>query len=314
MDTIKPHLSIIGDLGVDLVMGSVDGWPQIGTEVIMSRSELRAGGSGANAALAMRHLGQPAHLISAIGNDDFGVWLRTQFHQLLADLQVCPVPSTVSVGIMHADGERNFFTTQGHLEHLSPAYALEQLPPAACPGSIVLFTGVFLLPALRREYSYLLNTVTSLGYQVALDTGWPSDNWNADNRAEFAAWLPLCDHLLINELEALSITDTSNLDSAIAALSTGLKPGATLVIKTGPRGAIGLQNSELIEHASETAAIFDTIGAGDSFNAGYLAARLQGASLVQALSTGCRAAVAILTRFPRHTIVPGEFASVLTHG
>ncbi|CDG82435.1 carbohydrate kinase family protein [Janthinobacterium agaricidamnosum] len=294
-------------------MGSIDGWPQIGTEVIMSRSELRAGGSGANAALAMRHLGQPAHLISAVGNDDFGVWLRTQFHELRTDLQVCPVPSTVSVGIMHGIGERNFFTTQGHLEHLSSAYALEQLPPADCPGAIVLFTGVFLLPALRRDYPQLMRSVASLGYQVALDTGWPSDNWNTANRAEFAAWLPLCDHLLINELEALSITDNTDLDSAIAVLSAGLKPGATLVVKTGPRGATGVQNASRVDHASENAAIFDTIGAGDSFNAGYLAARLQGASLAQALSTGCRAAVAILTRFPRHTIVPGEFASVLSH-
>jgi sugar/nucleoside kinase (ribokinase family) len=311
MNTSYPPLFIVGDLGVDLVMGSIEGWPQIGTEVLLPRSELRAGGSAANSALAMRHLGLPAHLISAVGNDDFGRFLHGQFHGLRADLQICDMPSTVSVGLMHTCGERNFFTTHGHLEHLSVEYVLTHLPAASPAGGIVLLTGVFLLPHLRARYTYLIDTIRARGFQVALDTGWPSDNWTGANRDMVASWIPLCDHLLINELEALSITATDDLDAALERLASSSKPGASIVVKTGAKGVTGVQDGQRLHHQSARAAIFDTIGAGDSFNAGYLAMRLRGGGLAQALAAGCQAAAAILQRFPRSAIQPGELAGCL---
>lgn len=314
MNTPHSPVTIIGDLGVDLVMGSLDGWPQIGTEVLLPRSELRAGGSAANTALALRHLGLPAHLISAVGNDEFGQFLQAQFHGLRTDLQRCEQATTVSVGLMHACGERNFFTTHGHLEQLSPEHVLAHLPPASTAGAIVLLTGVFLLPQLRAAYVPLMQTISARGYQVALDTGWPSDHWTAANLALVASWLPLCDHLLINELEALSITGAADLDTALAALAQAAKPGASLIVKTGAQGVTGVQAGQRIDHRSARAEIFDTIGAGDSFNAGYLAVRQRGGTLAQALEAGCQAAVAILQRFPRSAIAPGELADCLAPG
>ncbi|MBV8469628.1 MAG: carbohydrate kinase family protein [Pelomonas sp.] len=309
MDSPQPQLVIIGDIGADLVMGPIAAWPQIGTETLMDRSELRGGGSAGNAALAIRHLGLQARLISAVGNDDFGRWLREQFHGLHTALQVCEVETTVSVGIMHSCGERTFFTTRGHLEHLSYAHVLEHLPPASVPGSIVLLSGVFLLPSLRARYPALLARIKALGYEIALDTGWPGHQWDAATRLEVEGWIARCDHLLINELEATSITETPDLEAAMQGLAGLLPPGASLVVKAGPRGALGIQQGVRLESAAQQATIFDTIGAGDSFNAGYLLARLRGASLRQAMDAGCESAAAILVRFPRRQIQAGELAA-----
>lgn len=295
-------------------MGSIDAWPQIGTEVLLPRSELRAGGSAANTALALRHLGLPSHLISAVGNDELGRLLQAQLHGVRTDLQCCDRPTTVSVGLMHACGERNFFTTHGHLEQLSCEYVLAHLPPAASRGDIVLLTGVFLLPKLRAAYPRLMQTISGLGYQVALDTGWPSDHWNESNLALVESCLPLCDHLLINELEALSITGAADLDAALAQLAQAAKPDSSIIVKTGAQGVTGVQSGQRIDHRSARAEIFDTIGAGDSFNAGYLAMRSRGGGLGPALEAGCQAAVAILQRFPRSAIAPGELAGCLMPG
>nr|WP_316643828.1 carbohydrate kinase family protein [uncultured Roseateles sp.] len=309
MESENPRLSIIGDIGVDLVMGSIAEWPQVGTELILPRSELRAGGSAANTALVLRHLGQQAHLISAVGQDDFGRWLAGQLHGLQSDLQVCASDTTVSVGLMHTCGERNFFTTRGHLELMTPDHVLVHLAVAPPPRSMALLTGAFLLPGLRARYLELLREISARGYQVALDTGWPSQGWTEGVRAEVFGWLALCDHLLLNELEALSLAGSSDLESAIPTIAAALKPGASLVVKVGARGALGLQSGRLLSCQVEPAEIFDTIGAGDTFNAGYLAARLRGADLSEALATGCRVARSVLPRFPRGDIQPGEFAS-----
>ncbi|KAF1017084.1 MAG: hypothetical protein GAK31_00343 [Stenotrophomonas maltophilia] len=128
MSNDQPQFSIIGDVSVDLVLGTLDAWPRHGTEQLMPRSELRAGGSAANSALAARHLGLSPRLIGAIGEDDLAQWLQLQLAGISVELQTCPSDTTMSVGLLHHDGERTFFTSCGHLQQLSPAFVRGHLP------------------------------------------------------------------------------------------------------------------------------------------------------------------------------------------
>lgn len=320
-----PRFSIVGDVSVDLVLGTLDGWPKIGTEQLLPRSELRAGGSAANAALAARHLGLSPHLIGAIGNDDLAQWLLLQLAGIRVELQTCASDTTMSVGLLHADGERTFFTSCGHLQHLTPDFVLEHLPQAS-PGSVALFTAPFLLPGLREHFARLLAEASAKGYQIALDTGWPPEGWTPRVHREVEGWLAHCDHLLVNELEAMSIADLNDdsgrdnnqdLELAVRRVARLLKPGAHLIVKLGAAGALGHVDGRSTRYAGEAVGeIFDTVGAGDSFNTGYLAARLSQvstsqASLRDALAAGCRTAAAILPRFPRKRIAAGELSYCL---
>jgi len=311
MKSDQPQFSIVGDVSVDLVLGTLDHWPKRGTEQLFPRSELRAGGSAANSALAARHLGLSPHLIGAIGDDDLAQWLLLQLSGIRVELQTCSSDTTMSVGLMHPDGERTFFTSCGHLQHLSPDFVLQHLPSAP-PGSVALFTSPFLLSGLREGFGELLAQASAQGYQVALDTGWPPEGWTAQVQREVAGWLAHCDHLLINELEAMSIAETQQLELAVQRVAALLKPGAHLVVKLGAAGALGHVDGRSTRYATQAAAdIFDTVGAGDSFNTGYLAARLNGAGLDDALAAGCRTAAAILPRFPRKSIAAGELSHCL---
>lgn len=307
----QDRLTIIGDIGVDLVLGPISQWPRTGTETVMERSELRAGGSAGNAALAVGYLGGVSRLLSAVGNDDLGAWLKEQFRGLGASLEVCDATTTLSVGIIHTCGERTFFTTRGHLEQLSYDLVRPRLTPAPHPGSIALLSGVFLTPPLRASYPRLIRELQDLRYRVALDMNWPPHDWSAGVRAEVASWIPHCDHVLLNELEAVSLADCHDLTLAISRIEPMLKAGATLVVKTGAHGAVAIQDGRPSSSPAQPATIFDTIGAGDSFNAGYLLARLGGGDLPASLAAGCNAAAAIISRFPRRLIGPGELAGRL---
>ena len=307
----KPQrLIIIGDVGVDLVLGPISEWPRLGTETLVERSELRAGGSAANAALAVSYLGGDSRLLSAVGNDEPGAWLRGQLRPLGATLAVCDAPTTLSVGLIHSCGERNFFTTRGHLEAFSYEILRPHIPTAADSSSIALLSGVFLTPALRAAYPLLIRDLHTLGYRVALDTNWPPQDWSAALREEVATWVAASDHVLLNELEVRSLADTPDLTAAIERLAPMLKPGATLAVKTGARGAIGAEDGQRRECTAPQASMFDTVGAGDSFNAGYLLARLDGAGLAESLAAGCRAASAIIARFPRRAIAAGDLSAL----
>src|SRR5215467_15492521 len=99
----KQHrLTIIGDVGVDLVLGPLAEWPRIGTETLIERSELRAGGSAANAALAVGYLGGHSKLLSVVGNDEPGAWLAGELQPLEAMLAICNAPTTLTVGLIHS--------------------------------------------------------------------------------------------------------------------------------------------------------------------------------------------------------------------
>jgi ribokinase len=312
MRTNRHRLTLIGDVGIDLVLGPMAQWPRVGTETILERSELRAGGQAGNAAFAVSYLGGVSQLLSVVGNDNVGSWLGEQFRGLSASLPVCDAPTTVSVGLIHTSGERTFFTTRGHLEELSYELLRPRLAPAPDSNSIVLLSGVFLTPRLRASYPQLIRDLGALGYQVALDTNWPPHDWNSALRAEVATWISNCEHVLLNELEVASLADSHDLTVAIDRITPMLKPGATLVVKVGARGAIGVQDGRRCDRAAPQATIFDSIGAGDSFNAGYLLARLDGCGLADSLAAGCNAATAIISRFPRRPIAPGELADRLT--
>jgi sugar/nucleoside kinase (ribokinase family) len=310
-NTAPPSLAIIGDVAVDLVLGPVDGWPAIGTETIMQRSELRAGGSGGNTALAMRHLGAPCRLLSQVGADTFGGWLAGEFKGVDAQLGVADAATTVSTGVIHTCGERTFFTTKGHLEEQSWAQIRPLVGAAPAVGSIALLTGAFLLPKMRGAYGEVIDDLTALGYQIAIDTGWPPEGWTPAIRAATLDWIGRCDHILLNEVEVTGLAEVDDLDAAFARLIPALRPGAALVAKTGAKGAMAYHDGRRFTADAPRLEVFDTIGAGDSFNAGYLAARLNGMDIEAALAGGCRAASAIINHFPRRAIAPGQLADLV---
>jgi len=311
MKALQPCLTIVGDISVDLVMGPIAEWPRIGTETIVGHSEMRAGGSATNAAMAVMYLGGSAQLVTAVGNDHFGAWLQEKMQSHGEALLVCQASTTVSIGMVHNDSERTFFTTNGHLADISYQHIRSQLRPAPQPASIALLSGVFLTPLLRQSYAALISLLRELGYQIALDTNWPAQGWDAAVRREVIDWMAQCDHVLLNELEVSQLADTDNLQEAIHRLCAHLKPNATLVVKIGSRGAIGVQNGRQVEVPAPVVQVRDTIGAGDSFNAGYLLARIAHAQLGQALAAGCNAASAIISRSPRTDIQTGELAHLL---
>lgn len=310
MNAIGPSLTVIGDIGIDLVMGPLAGWPARGTETIVDRSEMRPGFSAANAALAARHLGAPCRLIGEVGDDPLGTWLIAELGGIDARIERQPNATTLTVAVLHEDGERSFLTTRGHLEHVEWAALFERLPHAP-PAAAALLTGIYLLPRLEADYPRVLADVRARGYRVAVDTGWPSSGWTPAVRAAAYAWLPLCDVLLLNEAEVLGLADLTDLAAALRSLASRLAPNGIAVAKAGAQGAFASTGGQILHHAAPLMPVFDTVGAGDSFNAAFLLAATDGASLDGALAAGTAAASTIIARFPRRAIAPGELAALL---
>jgi len=299
MTGATPTIHVVGNLNIDLIMGTLPAWPVIGTEVVLPHSELRLGGSAGNTALALKAIGARSNLIAACGDDVFGVWLAEQLGP--GSLPCAPVaaPTTISVGIVDPSGERTFLTSAGHLALWGPAEVATRLSAEVRPGDWVLLAGSFLCPRIAAAQSELMTQLNRLGAYVALDPGWPPESWTDDIKATTREWLRYCDCLVINEIEATSLSGQADVAAAAHDLAAAMPTGGIVVVKRGANGADGWQNGEHHHAASPKVTVIDTIGAGDIFNAGFLQALADKRGLTDALAAGVVLASRAISTSPR---------------
>jgi len=301
-------LAVIGNVNVDLVVGPVAPWPKAGTETVVDHDDLRVGGQAGNTALAWQALGIDFEIAANIGDDQFGRWLREAFGARAANWPVRPEGTTLSVGMTHPDGERTFFTTRGHLPRFSLADVLSVLDGERLAGGYTLLCGCFLTDDLTRDYEAFFDWAEAHGIAIALDTGWPIDGWTHANCTAARGWLSRCELALFNEVETTTLAGLASPAEAARKIRDGMKGGATVVVKRGPEGAIAIgAGGELIEALAPRVAVIDTIGAGDVFNAAFLAALAQGRSQEDCLSAAIRVASHAISTSPRDYGGPIQF-------
>jgi len=298
----KTHrpLAVIGNLNVDLILGPAAPWPKPGTEIIVDHDELRVGGQAGNSALAWEALGLNYAMAANVGDDQFGRWLAGTFGVHGASLPVSAEKTTLSVGITHPDGERTFFTTHGHLPRLALADVLGVLDAARLEGGYALLTGAFLTDDLTRDYAALLDWCDAHDVTVALDTGWPLDGWTAANCAATRGWLARSGIALFNEIETTTLAGIADPVKAAQDLRAHMPEGAIFVVKRGPDGALAIgADGNPVTAAAPAVSVIDTIGAGDVFNAAFLAALAHGNTLGACLETGISVASRAISTLPR---------------
>ncbi|PPC71734.1 carbohydrate kinase family protein [Pantoea sp. ICBG 985] len=295
----RATLYVVGNINVDVIMGTLDSWPQRGTEVMLQHSELRPGGSAGNCALALEAMQVRHRAVANQGDDGLSAWLASHFPHSAAHWTRYPCETSLTVGVTHSDHERSFLSNLGHIVRLSAQDVLSQLPAQASSGDIVLLCGTFLCLQLYDDYPQLLAELQQRGFITAVDTGWPPQGWSDEVRAQIARWLPQCDWLLLNEVETLGLSGTDDLHTGAHLLAQRLSGRGGCVVKCGAQGAGCWQRQHSLQQPGRAVAVVDTIGAGDSFNAGFLTALLHQQDLATALQWGIAVASLAISTQPR---------------
>lgn len=192
-----------------------------------------------------------------------------------------------------ADGDRAILTSLGCLAEFDPG----TLPAARH----VHAASYFLQPKLATGLPTLFRAARAAGATTSLDTNHdPAGRWQLA-----AGLLAACDYVLPNESEALGLTGTPTLDAALAAF------GPTPVVKRGRQGAVARHAGTTLEVRGPALTPVDAVGAGDGFDAGFLAGLLTGGDLAQAMALGC-ACGALSTRAAGGTAAqPGREEALL---
>ena len=271
----------MGDLNPDLVL-SGDVVPRFGqAEQLLDDATLVIGGSAAITAHALARLGRPVSLVAAVGDDAFGHTMLDRLTAADVDTRHVVVRDDLPTGltvVLSRGEDRAMLTLPGAIASLAAddvLAAVTNLEPAGLRH--VHVSSYFLQPRLARDLPLVLATARDLGLSTSLDT-------NADPDGQWAGVddvLPHLDLLLPNRAEAVALGRDPDPRRAAAALAAR---GPLTVVKDGARGALAVApDGRLLEHAGTPADVVDATGAGDTFDAAFVAAWLDDADLETAL-------------------------------
>jgi sugar/nucleoside kinase (ribokinase family) len=273
-------VTIAGELNLDLVLYGLPRELPPEQEIIARDMVLTLGGSSAIAAHNLAVLGNRVGFISRVGNDSLGQIALDRLSDAGVDVSrvrrsIDATGSGLTV-ILHHGTWRNILTYLGTISQLTyQDLDLDYL----CSARHFHLSSFFLQTALQPRVAELFKRLKAAGLTISIDTNDdPGDRWD-----EMHEVLPYVDVLLPNEREAMKISGEQELECALARLA-GMVP--VVVVKLGPAGAVARRGKEQFRGAPVRVHAVDTIGAGDSFDAGFLTHYIRGADLETCLNYG----------------------------
>jgi len=280
----KLDLLVAGELNADVVVGEVD-WPVPRHEWLAGSGRIVLGSSAGICASNAARLGLRVGLAAVVGRDAFGDAMIEAVRAAGVEtrwIRRSPKLATGFSVIINARGvpDKALLTFPGALADLRGSDV-----GAALSGTRHLhIASYFLLPRFWGAVPGLLRRARRLGISSSLDPNPdPLVRYDSGIRAALAE----VDIFLPNEVEACGVAGMRRLEAAIAKLSGGTR---AVLVKAGARGAFYCDAHGSMHVPARRLTVVDPTGAGDSFDAGFIAARLQGWDAARALDFGTRCA------------------------
>ncbi|MGI8772712.1 MAG: carbohydrate kinase family protein [Acidobacteriaceae bacterium] len=272
-------ITIIGDTNVDLLLGGLPEDLPPERELAVEQMAVTLGGSAAITAHNMAALGARVGLITALPEDLFGAFCMEQLHAAGVDLaqRVLSRESTGVTVLLQHTAFRRAFTYPGSAGKLR----LADLDVSYLSRSRHFhLSSFFLQRELRDDVPRLFATLKQAGLTISLDTN--DDPWDAWSGPIFES-LRYVDILMPNEREACRLAGVTDIALAIDILRRAVP---TLVVKRAAQGAVVLHGDERLALPAIPVTPRDAVGAGDSFNAGFLYGYLNRQPLARCLELG----------------------------
>lgn len=256
-----------------------------------------SGGSAANTLAGIASLGGSGAFIGQVADDQLG---QVFAHDIRASGVRFDTPARAGspttgrcLIFVTPDGQRTMNTFLG-ASHYLPEAALDR--SLIADAQFLYIEGYLWDPEEPRSaMRAAIEVARAAGRKVAFTT---SAEFVIDrHRGDFHALIDggMIDVIFANEAELMSLTETPDVEAAIAAVAPKVE---TLVVTLSEQGALAIRGGErTVVPAEPVAKVVDTTGAGDSFAAGFLHGQAQGRSIEESLRMGAICAAEIISHY-----------------
>jgi sugar/nucleoside kinase (ribokinase family) len=266
-------LLTVGEAFEDFIFAGLSNMPRPGEELRVPHFTVTAGGGALITAVAAARLGLRTGVLTAVAEDG----ARRLARERVSTLNLLRRGERHALTVaLSTERDRAFVTFDGVNRLLGPRLlsSLRRLPRV--PRHIHFA----LSPTDCATWIPVVARFRAAGTTTSWDFGWDERLLRDRGFRRLAASV---DWLLLNEHEASLYAKARSLAEAKCAWEAR---GSNTVIKIGPRGAFAIADGKRLSRPATRARVVDTTGAGDAFNAGFLAAILGGASVDAALRLG----------------------------
>lgn len=272
-------------------------WPDEEADLEGARRYERSfGGAESNFAIALSRLGHGVRWISRLGDDPFGHFIARELSregvEVIARIdREAPTAVFFKERVKHGPRRVYYYRRGSAASRLAP----DDLHPEHFAGAEILhLTGITpaLAPSCAAAVDRAIDLARTSGARVSVDANIRLRLWPDANTARVAArnLMARADIALLGHEDAEVVFPGLADEEVLEALGAlGLE---TAVLKKGAAGAVAYHG---VEHASVEAIpvqVVDTVGAGDGFDAGFVAGLLRGFPLDRCLELGARVGAA----------------------
>ncbi len=282
----------LGVLVVDALSGPLPHYPVPGVTTQVNTRSVRflPGGGAANTGAALGQLGVSVAVFSKVGADSNGAFLRSELKQKGVDVSHIRETAEEStpftfVGI-HPNGDRSFIHTPG----CNLGFSLGDLDlEALYHCKALLYQDMWVLPKMDGPAApEILAGAQKRGVITLLDECYGL----GPKREVLEAALPYCDVVLPSADDMRVLYPGASPADIIVRLRE--KGARRVVLKLGREGCLVANDKSTSHLPSVATEIVDTTGAGDCFDAGFIAGLVNGLDDVQAAELGNRTAAACI--------------------
>jgi len=271
---------VAGEINPDLILSGNVALQFGHVEKIVDHAALTIGSSSAIFACGAARLGLKVAFVGVCGDDAFGRFMLGEMSKRNVDVSHVIVRKDGQTGlsvILNNGVDRAILTHPGLIAELQASDIADDLLVQARHLHVASY---FLQTKLQPDLPSLFQRARLLGLTTSLDTNYdPSEKWLG-----FDELLAVTNVFLPNEAEAKSLADAENALNAADRLRSKVE---TLALKLGKEGALGTCGSQKIQVKSISVNVVDTVGAGDSFDAGFMYGYLNNWDLEKSLRLAC---------------------------
>jgi sugar/nucleoside kinase (ribokinase family) len=256
---------VVGELNIDLIMNKIEGFPGMGKEILAGEMTVTLGSSSAIFASNLSVLGAKVSYLGKVGKDQFADLVFSSLEKSGVDVGNIITTPRFQTGLtvaMSYDNDRAMVTYPGAMRDLT----IHDISEGALRSAAHLHvSSVFLQEGLKPDIARLFRRAKEMGLTTSFDPQWdPHEKWDV----ELEGLLPWVDVFLPNAGELEQFTSCGSIEEAIAAIRPFCN---VVVVKNGVEGAVMWEGTCLVaQQAFLNDSVVDAIGAGDSFNAGFI--------------------------------------------
>jgi sugar/nucleoside kinase (ribokinase family) len=309
---MKPVILSLGTMYLDIIYHNFPYGSGLvpNQEVVGNSYEVVPGGSALNFARVCAAIDLTPVFIGKTGKDKTGQLLR----ELVEEAGIIPAfvqshKVTTNIGMNYIGEDESSIMTVAGSANQSLAFQEVEDEIAGFFGDIkyLYLGGGFKLKSLLLHYDQIIREAREKKVKIVLDHGRVTNSVTDTEIKIIKKVLPLVDYYLPSRDELLAVWEVAGIKEAIKKIRK--VSDAIVVVKDAESGAYGFSQKKTVEVPIFKVKVKNTVGAGDSFNAGFIKAQEDGLNFVESIRFACATAALKISQDKLPTV--GEIKIIL---